>query len=89
MYRSRSGRQESDVWAVTVATEAAVVSDATASDAAARPPDVDAIISYVHLIVNRNSLNFLVFFKFCHFNYILHDGFVYIFQEANAGDICI
>ena len=79
MYRSPNGRQGSDGWAVTVATEAAVVSDATASDAAARPPDVVIIISHGHVIVNRNSSNFPLLFKFCHFNYIGHSGFVYIF----------
>ncbi len=87
MYRPTYGRQGSDGYAVTVATAAAVVSDATASDAAARPPDAVIIISYSHLIVNRNSTNFHVFFKFCHFNYIWGMGFVYIFAEGGFNDI--
>ena len=57
MYRSPNGRQGSDGWAAAVATGVTVVSDATASDAAARPPDVVIIISHGHVIVNRVSVN--------------------------------
>jgi len=50
----KNGRQGSDGWMAAVATAVTVVSDATASDAAARPPDVVIIISHGQMIVNNN-----------------------------------